>query len=86
MIERGGQVYIDTLLELKGPRLMPLSDVAPLYDSVLAGLDGGQHARVVLELLGLKRGFLSLFYIERHLGQANEGSLWSAGSLVQRGP
>ena len=75
----------DTLQERKGPGLMPLSGVAPLYDSVIAGLEGWQLVRVVLELLGLELGFLSIFRIERWLGQADEGSLWSAGSLVQLG-
>ena len=86
MIERGDQVCWDTILERKRPGLMPLSGVAPLYNSVIAGLYGRQLARVVLELLGLDHGFLSLFRLERQLGQANGGGSWSAGSLVQRGP
>ena len=45
-----------------------------------------QLARVILELLGLERGLLSLFRLERWLGQADEGSVWLAGSLVQRDP
>ena len=30
----------------------------PVYEGAIAGFHGGQLARVVLELLGLKRGFL----------------------------
>ena len=47
--ERGGQMCRDNVLERKGPELMPLSGVAPFYDGVIACLDGGQLARVVLQ-------------------------------------
>ena len=85
VIGRGGQVCRDTILEHKGPRLMPLSGVAQLYNSVAAGLDSGQLARVVLELLGLMCGCLSLFRLECRLGQLNGGCWWSAWSF-HRGP
>ena len=72
----------DTLLERKGPELMPLSGVVPLCDGVVARLDGGYLARMVLELLGLKRGLLSLVRIERQLVRWMEGLLgWVGGFL-----
>ena len=52
----------DALLERKGPGSMPLSGVALLYYGFIAGLDGGQLKRVVLELLECR--FLSLVFLE----------------------
>ena len=54
---------------------MPRSGVAPLHNGVVAGLDDRQLAKVVLELLGLKCGFLSLVLLERHLVRRMEGFL-----------
>ena len=72
----------DTILERKGPGSIPLYSMAPLYDSVIAGLAVGQLARVVLESLGLKRGLLSLVRIERQLVRWMEGLLgWVGGVL-----
>ena len=81
VIERGGQVCQDMVLEHKGPGLMPLSGVIPLYNSVVADLNGGQ-----LEFLCLERRFPNIFRLERWLHQADRGSLWLTWSLVQRGP
>jgi hypothetical protein len=67
VIERGGKVCRDTILERKGPGLKPLFGVAPLYCGVVAGLDRGL-ARVFLEVLGLQRGFLTIYRLERQLG------------------
>ena len=47
----------DTVQERNKPGLIPLSGVAPLYNGFIAGCDCGQ---LVQELIGLKRGFLSL--------------------------
>ena len=61
----------DTALECKEPGLKSLSCVVPLYDGLVAGLDIGRLERshcTVLELFGLKRGFLSLVRLERLLG------------------
>ena len=64
MRERGGEVCRDTILERKGPGLMPLSGVATVYDCFVAGLNGGQLATVHLELPGLKCGLLSLVCLD----------------------
>ena len=68
MIERGGKVCRDIILERKGPGLKALFGVAPLYCGVVAGLDRGGLARVFLEVLGLQRGFLTIYCLERQLG------------------
>ena len=81
VIEWCGQVCRDMILEHKRPGLIPLSGVAPLYNGVSAGLNSGQFTRVVLELLGLMCGFLSLFHLERRLGQSNGGFLLVDGVL-----
>ena len=72
----------NTSLEPKGPGSMTLSDVAPFYDGVLAPLNGGKLARVVLQLLGLERGFFSLVHLERRLVRQMDGLLgWVSGVL-----
>ena len=58
----------DTVLEHKGPRSMPLSGAAWLYHGFVSGfngwqLEGGKLKRVVLELLGLERRFLSFVFL-----------------------
>ena len=62
----GGQVCRDTILERKGPGLMPLSSVVPLYNGVVAHLNSGHLARVILALLGLECWFLSI--VRRSIG------------------
>ena len=61
---------------------MPLSGVVPLCDGVVARLDGGHLARMVLELLGHKRGLLSLVRIERQLVRWMEGLLGWVGRVL----
>ena len=39
--------------------------MAPLYDSLFSGLNCGQQQRVILQLLGGERGFLSLVCVKR---------------------
>ena len=86
MIERGGQAYWDTILERKGPGPMPLSGVPPLYNGVIAGLDGGQLARVVLEFLASSAGS-SVFFVlcvglvRRMEGVCGRWGLWFRGVL-----
>ena len=72
----------DMILERKGPGSMPLSGVALLYNGVLAHLGGGQLARVVLELLGLKPRLLSLVNLERRLVRRMEGLLSQVGRVL----
>ena len=60
---------------------MPLSDETPLYNGVIGGLDNGKLVRVVLELLGHKRGILRLVHLERWLFRRLEGLL-----TCRRGP
>ena len=50
----------DTWLERKAPGLMPLSGVAPSYNDLAPGLDGGW---LDLEEVVLGRGFLSLVHL-----------------------
>ena len=52
--EREGHVFFNTILERKGPGLMPLSGLAPLSDGFVASFHSGQLTRVVLEMIGLK--------------------------------
>ena len=80
----------DTILQRKIHGSMPLSGVAQLYNVVVACLNGGQLARVELELLGFKRGFLNLVRPESRPIRRMEGFLsqvsripGSALSLVQ---
>ena len=61
--QRGDQVCWDTVLDWKGPALMPFSAVATSKDDVVAGLHSKQLKKVVLELPGLERGFFSLVCI-----------------------
>ena len=66
---------------------MPLSGVLPLYDGFIGSLDGGQLKRVVIELHGLKRRFLSLVCLKRQLiGRWRVCFVGSVESLVPRSP
>ena len=84
VIERGGQVYQDTIMEHKGPGMRPLYGVVPLYYSVVAGLEGKQLATVVFWLLGLGCGFLraqSLGTVRRMRAVCGRCNNWFSGVL-----
>ena len=72
----------DMILECNGPGLKPLSSVAPLYNDVVARLDGGQLARIHLDMLGLERGFLSLAHLERWPVKRMEGFLVGSAQIL----
>ena len=57
----------DMVLEHREPGAIPLYGEVPLYDGLVGGLAGGKLQRVVLELLGLERGFFSLVHLH-HVG------------------
>ena len=66
VIPRGGQVCRDTILEPKGPGLMPLVNVAPVYNCVVAGIyRGGSHGSC---LGGLALSACSLLFSVLNIG------------------